>query len=579
MRVPVLTAVTDAVWEAELVAALERGDLGVSVVRRCVDLADLLATAASGTARAALLSADLRRLDLEALSRLSVAGVTVVGLVPPGDEEAERRLRQLGVRHVLPADVGPESLSAAVVDAVNDPGVPPDATGLGDPRAALPDLAEPPEDPVLARDLDALPGTGQLVAVWGPTGAPGRTTVAVGLAAELARLGTPSLLVDADVYGGVIGQVLGILDEAPGVAAAARLANNGALDTRALADLARSVAPGLRVLTGISRAERWMELRPGAMEAVLAVCRSLVPVTVVDCAFALEQDEELSYDTTAPRRNGATLVAVQSADIVYAVGSADPVGLQRLVRGLGELRAVRPAGPPTVVVNRLRKDVVPGNPQREITAALQRYAGVQAPRFIPLDLAGLDAALAEGRTLAEAVPRSPARLALAALAADLVGAAAPAPPAVAVVAPRSHVDPLQVVRPLSSTSGGRAGPGGPAARLGPDPRLWPGRGRGRRRPAAQARWDRACRWRRRPRWTPSPAPGLLRWPARPGRRRCGAAARRCYAPRVQRHRAEARRTPRRRIDRSGPGHRAAGRAGQPLPRAGHRRPRGARSCH
>ncbi|MCW2606554.1 MAG: hypothetical protein JWO60_1247, partial [Frankiales bacterium] len=58
MRVPVLTAVSDAVWEAELVHALERGELGVAVVRRCVDLADLLATAATGQARAALLSAD-----------------------------------------------------------------------------------------------------------------------------------------------------------------------------------------------------------------------------------------------------------------------------------------------------------------------------------------------------------------------------------------------------------------------------------------------------------------------------------------------------------------------------------------
>jgi len=69
MRVPVLTAVSDAVWEAELVAALERGDLGVAVVRRCVDLADLLATATTGSARAVVLSADLRRLDRDALTR------------------------------------------------------------------------------------------------------------------------------------------------------------------------------------------------------------------------------------------------------------------------------------------------------------------------------------------------------------------------------------------------------------------------------------------------------------------------------------------------------------------------------
>ena len=51
--VPVLTAVSDSVWESRLVAALERGDLGVAVVRRCVDIADLLATAATGHQRGA----------------------------------------------------------------------------------------------------------------------------------------------------------------------------------------------------------------------------------------------------------------------------------------------------------------------------------------------------------------------------------------------------------------------------------------------------------------------------------------------------------------------------------------------
>ena len=66
--------------------------------------------------------------------------------------------------------------------------------------------------------------------------------------------------------------------------------------------------------------------------------------TVVDTGFALERDEELSYDTMAPRRNGATLSALEAADVVLAVGAADPVGMQRLVRGLGELAEVLPDG-------------------------------------------------------------------------------------------------------------------------------------------------------------------------------------------------------------------------------------------
>ena len=418
MPVPVLTAVSDAVWEAELVVALERGDLGVAVVRRCVDLADLLATATTGSARAVLLSADLRRLDRASLARLAVAGVAVVGLAPPGDDEAERRLRALGVTCVLPSDSTPEELAEAVVLAVGAPDEP--STGArnahADPRAALPPRAPDDEDgPTTAL------GGGEVVAVWGPTGAPGRTTVAVQLAGELAGLGRSVLLVDADVYGGVVAQVLGLLDEAPGLAAAARLANQGALDLPSLAGLARSVSPDLRVLSGVARADRWPELRPAALEVVLELARSLATTTVVDCSFALEQDEELAYDTAAPRRNGATLTVLAAADRVVAVGTADPVGLQRLVRGLGELKEAVPGVDPLVVVNRLRATAVPGDAQAEVRAALSRYAGVEHVRFVPLDVGGLDRAVAAGRTLAEAAPTSPVRAAVAALAAELAG--------------------------------------------------------------------------------------------------------------------------------------------------------------
>lgn len=426
MAVPVLTAVSDARWEAQLVAALARGDLGVAVVRRCVDLADLLATAATGQAQAALLSADLRRLDRDALGRLSVAGVAVVGLVPPGDEEAERRLRQLGVLHVLPSDSSPEDLSAAVLQAVTGTTAPTpgERASLSEPRAALPDLP-PPAEPIGLPDTGV--GTGRLVAVWGPTGAPGRTTLAVTLASELAGLGRPTLLADADVYGGVVAQVLGLLDEAPGVAAACRLANNGALDLPALADLARTVSPTLRVLSGIARADRWPELRPAALEVVLELCRSLASVTVVDCGFSLEQDEELAYDTAAPRRNGATLTVLEAADTVYVVGAADPVGLQRLVRGLAELKEALPGVQPVVVVNKLRGSAIPGNAEQEVRGALSRYAGLADVAFVPLDVESVDRALVAGRTLAEAAPGSPARTAVTALAAALAGVTAPAP--------------------------------------------------------------------------------------------------------------------------------------------------------
>jgi MinD-like ATPase involved in chromosome partitioning or flagellar assembly len=229
------------------------------------------------------------------------------------------------------------------------------------------------------------------------------------------------MLVDADVYGGVVAQVLGLLDESPGLAAACRSANAGTLDVPALAALARQVTPTLRVLSGIARADRWPELRPDALEVVLDIGRTLAGWTVVDCGFGLEQDEELAYDTMAPRRNGATLAVLTRADVVLAVGSADPVGLQRLVRGLAELREAVPGVHPRVIVNRLRGSAVPGDSAAEVRAVLSRYAGVEDVTVVPHDGPALDRALLAGRTLAEAAPDSPARLALRGLAAELLG--------------------------------------------------------------------------------------------------------------------------------------------------------------
>lgn len=419
MSVPVLTGVTGAAWEARLVAALERGGSGLTIVRRCVDLADLLAAAASGQARAVLLSADLRRLDREALGRLTAVGVAAVGLVTPGDEDAERRLRQLGLRHVLPADASPAAVVTAVLDAVGE-GAPGQHAAWGDPLEALPHLSDGGSDGSIDLAEDA--GSGRLVAVWGPTGAPGRTTVAVGLASELAALGRPAMIADADTFGGVVAQMLGLLDESPGLAAAARAANNGQLDLPGLARHARQVQPRLRVLTGIARAERWTELRPAALEVVWSLARRLVDVTVVDCGFSLEQDEEISYDTTAPRRNGATLLTLERADVVIAVGTADPVGIQRLVRGLSDLREAVPGADTRVLVNRLRRSSIGGEPEQQVRQTLARHAGVTRLTFVPYDRAGCDAALVQGRTLAEVASDSPARRAIASLAADLVGA-------------------------------------------------------------------------------------------------------------------------------------------------------------
>jgi len=429
VSLPILTAVTDSVVEAGLVSAFDRNDLGVTVVRRCVDLPDLLAAATTGAARAALLSADLRRLDREALTRLAQANVAVVGLITPGDEAGDRRLRQLGVVAVITTDATAQTVAAAVVEATKAlttrPAIGPVSIshGFSDPVAGYGAMMPPELES--ADEFDergrAPVAQGRVVAVWGPTGAPGRTTIALSLAAELADLGASTLLIDADSYGGAIGQLVALLEEAPGLAAAARAANQGTLDVPRLAVLCRDLGGGLRVLPGIARPSRWPELRPSALENVLDLSRRLAQFVIVDCGFCLEADEELSFDTSAPRRNGATLTVLADADTVVAVTSAEPVALVRFVRGLSDLRELVPGVDPLVVVNRLRASVAGGDPRREITRALNRHTGTQPIALVPYDLASFDAAQAAGQLLRDIAPASPARAAIRDLATRLTG--------------------------------------------------------------------------------------------------------------------------------------------------------------
>jgi MinD-like ATPase involved in chromosome partitioning or flagellar assembly len=345
--------------------------------------------------------------------------VAVVGLVDAGDDRGAERLRQFGVARVLAADSAPEVIAQALREAVADTATP--GRDVADPRSAVPALTPP----VVPEHRPA--GPGRIVAVWGPTGAPGRTTVALGLADEAARLGVSTLLMDADVYGGVVAQLLGLLDESPGLAGAARLAGSGTLDGPALIRLAWAVRPQLRVLTGLSRADRWPELRPRAVGTVLEEARRLAELVIVDCSFNVEDDEELSFDTAAPRRNGATLAVLDAADTVLCVSGADPVALQRSVRALDQLSDVLPEVAPLVVVNQVRRGPVPGDPRAEIAAAVARFTGREVDFFLPADRDAADAALATGRTLGEVAPRSPLRTALRSLAAELAGVAAPRP--------------------------------------------------------------------------------------------------------------------------------------------------------
>jgi MinD-like ATPase involved in chromosome partitioning or flagellar assembly len=378
-----------------LAEQLERN--GYRVVTRAASAADLAALLGDGTFEIVVAGASAEQLTAGLLSACDGAGIRLVALAADPIERA--RVSQLGLREVVDAAAPWEELAAVLERAP--------VLGTGSNRQA--------------EDVPARRGT--VVAVWGPTGAPGRTTVAASLAAELAAEGHSVALADADTHSGSLAPVLGLLDEAPGFAAACRLAGNDALT---LAELERvgqrysSPHGSFWVLTGIGRPHRWPELSADRVQTVVETCRDWVDCLVVDTGFSLESDEEISSDLFAPRRNAATISALRNADRVVAVGAADPVGLSRFLRSYVDLLDVVDAERVTVVMNKVRSSAIGLNPSAQVERTLQRFGGIEDAVLVPHDQQVLDAALLGGKTLRDSAAKSPTRLALAALATERV---------------------------------------------------------------------------------------------------------------------------------------------------------------
>jgi len=85
------------------VAGLAHPASRVTIARRCLDTADLLASASAGLGRVAVVGADAPRLDSDVLDRLRTLGLVVVGVVGPGDADGARRLDHWGASPSSPS--------------------------------------------------------------------------------------------------------------------------------------------------------------------------------------------------------------------------------------------------------------------------------------------------------------------------------------------------------------------------------------------------------------------------------------------------------------------------------------------
>ena len=258
------------------------------------------------------------------------------------------------------------------------------------------------------------------IAVWSPSGA-GKSTVAVNLADQLARLNQRVLLVDADLTSPSCSLMLGLGPDATGISSVCRLAREAKLERNELLRLATRIEVSrgtFYLIPGISSNIRWPEVTPSAIEVMLRVASQDFDYVIFDLASSIEPS--LRVEAAALARNELTRYLVTNCESAVLLAAADPVGLHRFARQYLEVQQLRGQPGSIIAINRVRATSIGTNPERQIEKVLAELLKVRPHHYLPDDPQRVDAALRDGIPVRLISRRSALARAIAELAADLV---------------------------------------------------------------------------------------------------------------------------------------------------------------
>ncbi|MDC4232684.1 AAA family ATPase [Actinomyces sp. B33] len=405
--------------EADVIRALADHRDSLDVVRRCADLAEIRAAARSRIADLAVLDATDPDLDPRVVEDLHRHGMRVV-LVVPGT--AFERADRCGADARAAAGAPDQVVESLLAIVRSDAGP---ASSMRE-RGAHEGLPAPQDDDAPTTDpfdeggtIDEEPSRepGRLIAVWGTSGAPGRSSIAVALADALSRHGG-ALLVDADTSNPSIAHMLGLDVDPSGLSALIRRASRAGVSGRDVGGVAVSAGEGLDVVTGLTTPHRWREAGPAGLVDVLDAARTASPWVVVDVA-AVGLDavpDDLRHQGS---RDDLTAAVLRRATDVLCVVRGDAVGIHRL----GHVRAwwsdYGSGVDLKVVVNRVSTAGAGPRPLNAIQAALRPLLAGSAVRVVPEDPSVVRSCL-EAAPVTRSAPGSDAAAAVEEIARALV---------------------------------------------------------------------------------------------------------------------------------------------------------------
>lgn len=388
--------------DGELIERLERQRGVLTVARTCLEITELVALCETGLADAAILAGVPDLVETADIDAITERGVPVVVLCD--DAVQANRLNRAGA-HIAPTAIDAVDLGTLIEECCREK-----QRGTG--TAGIKAEPEPAAGPT--------PKRANVVVFWGPHGSPGRSLIALNYAVECALEGKEVILLDADTYGATQAVQLAMLDEAAGLAQICRIVDQDRFDSQTLERICAPVliaGARMRVATGLPRANRWPELRPAALRRAVLTLQERCDTIIIDIAGALELDEELSFDTAAPQRNGVSTAMLRIADEIYAVGQANSIGVPRLIRGIEEMRMVIGELSLKVIFNKVLAASVGSAPQRSLAETWSRFGtGDPVAAYLPHDAQSVESALLAGSALAETAPNSSLRIAIAGLA-------------------------------------------------------------------------------------------------------------------------------------------------------------------
>lgn len=253
---------------------------GMVIADRCLDAVSLVERAAAMDLDVALASSDLHRLTGASLTAIREARLPLVLLVEPADIE-----RYAGLAHLVPAAAANEEVCGALREAR--------ARGPAYPTPAGTDAPDQTPDGGEG-DGDDGGREGQVIAVVSGKGAPGKTTVAIGLAVALANAGLRAVLVDADLRGGNVGSYLD-LDPRVGLVGLAFGGNGASEHSRIEEELQEG--PGFAVLAGLERAETSSTVSAELLAGTVRSLRGLFDSVVLDAGEAIPGMQRSATDS------------------------------------------------------------------------------------------------------------------------------------------------------------------------------------------------------------------------------------------------------------------------------------------